>query len=211
MAFRRTDFFRKLLAIILSLCGGTACHLPVWAAGSVTVGGSFTLTAPDGNNVTDQTYRGKWMLVYFGYTSCPDSCPVALMMMTAALNKLGREADELQAIFITLDPQRDTPGVMGEYTKSVDPRIIGLTGTESEIDTVAHAYGAYYVRHSDGSDAQHYLVDHSTYIYLMNPQGRFVRAFDASASGDAIESAIHDEIARQSQQDNSMKHAAQIK
>jgi len=188
--------------------GFMTCQPLARAASAVTVGGPFTLTAPDGNNVTDKTYRGKWMLVYFGYTSCPDSCPAALLVMAAALKKLGPEADKLQAIFITLDPQRDTPEVMGDYVQSFDSRIIGLTGTETEIDTAAQAYGAYYIRHSNGPDTRHDLVDHSTYIYLMSPRGMFVRAFDASASGDSIAAAVGSEI--DALKDDPMKQAARI-
>jgi protein SCO1/2 len=92
---------------------------------------------------------------------------------------------------------------MEEYTQSFDQRIIGLTGTEPEIDAAAHAYGAYYIRHINGPDAQHYLIDHSTYIYLMNPQGQFIRAFDAGASGDSVAAAVGEEV-------NPVKQAAQI-
>ncbi len=210
MILRRMHFARKTLAIAILLGGFTMCQPLAWAAGSVTVGGPFTLVAPDGSRVTDQTYRGKWMLIYFGYTSCPDSCPLALMVMASALKKLGLAADNLQAVFITLDPQHDTPKVMGDYAQSFDSRIVGLTGTDSEIDTVAHAYGAYYVRHGDGAnDHQHYLVDHSTYIYLVSPEGRFVRAFDVGASGDDIATAVRGEI--NALRDGPIKHSSLLK
>jgi protein SCO1 len=162
----------------------------------VTVGGPFTLTAPDGETVTDQTYRGKWLLVYFGYRSCPDSCPTALFEIATALRKLGRDAAMLQPIFITIDPQRDTPEVMGEYSQSFDPRIVGLTGTAQQIDAVSNAYGAYFVRRKTGPGAQDYLMDHSIYIYLMSPQGEFVRGFDTSWSGDRIAAAVREATAR---------------
>src|SRR5580704_6283144 len=118
------------------------------ATSDVTIGGPFTLTAPDGKAVTDQTYRGKWLLVYFGYTSCPNTCPTALLELAKALETLGLDAAELQPIFITVDPQRDTLEVIAEYTQSFDPRIIGLVGNSQQTAAVAKEYGAYYVRHN---------------------------------------------------------------
>jgi protein SCO1 len=156
----------------------------------VTIGGPFTLSAPDGTTVTDQTYRGKWLLVYFGYTSCPDSCPTALLEIATALEKLGPDAVSVQPLFITVDPQHDTPQVMQQYTQSFDPRIIGLTGTAQQVAAVAHEYGAYYVRHRTGPGAEDYVMDHSTYIYLMDAGGKFVRAFDSGAAADRIADAL---------------------
>ena len=156
---------------------------PSAATSSVTIGGPFALSTPDGRTVTDQTYRGKWLLVYFGYTFCPNSCPTTLLEVATALKELGAAAGQIQPLFITVDPQRDTPTVMQEYTQSFDPRIIGLTGTPQQIAAVAREYGAYYVAHRTGSGPNDYVMDHSTYVYVMNPEGKFVRAF---ASGDHI-------------------------
>jgi protein SCO1 len=157
------------------------------AATSVaTIGGPFTLSMPDGTTVTDQTYRGKWLLVYFGYTFCPNSCPTTLLEVATALKKLGLDAAQVQPLFITVDPQRDTPEVMREYTQSFDPRIVGLTGTPQQIAAAAREYGAYYVRHWTGPGANDYVMDHSTYLYVIDPRGKFVRAFDTDMSGDRI-------------------------
>jgi protein SCO1 len=120
---------------------------------SVTIGGPFSLTAPDGTTVTDQTYRGKWLAVYFGYIFCPSSCPTTLLEIAAALEKLGPYAAKVQPIFITVDPKRDTPDVMAKYTQSFDPRIVGLTGTPAQIAAVAKEYGVYYVPHQSGEGA----------------------------------------------------------
>jgi protein SCO1/2 len=165
----------------------------------VTVGGPFALTAPDGTTVTDQTYRGKWLLVYFGYTFCPDTCPTTLIEIATALEKLGLDAAKLQPIFITVDPQRDTPEVMGKYTQSFDPRIVGLTGNSQQIAAVAQEYGAYYVPHKTGPGAEDYLMDHSSYLYVMDPRGKFVRAFDADAPGDQIADILRELMARPSE------------
>src|SRR6516164_4834971 len=160
------------------------------ATSAVTIGGPFALSAPDGTTVTDQTYRGKWLLVYFGHTFCPNSCPTTLLEIAAALKKLGHEAANVQPLFITVDPQRDTPQVMQQFTQSFDPRIVGLTGTQQQIAAVAQAYGAYYVRHRTGPGTDDYVMDHSTYLYVMDPQGKFVRAFDSATSGDVIADAL---------------------
>jgi protein SCO1 len=165
------------------------------ATSPVTVGGPFTLTAPDGTTVTDQTYRGKWLLVFFGFTFCPNSCPTTLIEIASALEKLGPDAAKLQAIFITVDPERDTPDVMGEYTRSFDARIVGLTGNPQQIGAVAQEYGAYYAPHKTGPSAEDYVMDHSTYLYLLDPRGEFVRAFDADASGDHIADAVRELMA----------------
>jgi protein SCO1/2 len=162
----------------------------------VTIGGPFTLTSPDGATVTEQTYRGKWLLVYFGYTSCPDACPTALLEITTALEKLGPDADKFQPLFITVDPQRDTPAVMGDYTQSFDPRIVGLTGTPQQIAAVAGEYGVYYLPHRSGPNAESDLMDHSTYLYLMDPEGKFVRGFDADTQGDRIAEAVRGAMAK---------------
>ena len=169
----------------------------VHAANSpVTIGGPFTLTSPDGTTVTDQTYRGKWLLVYFGFTSCPDSCPTALLEISAALEKLGPDADKLQPLFITVDPRRDTPAVMGNYTQSFDPRIVGLTGTPQQIAAVALEYGVYYEPRQSGPGAEDYVMDHGTYLYLMDPEGKFVRGLDADTPGERIAEAVRGAVAK---------------
>jgi protein SCO1/2 len=158
----------------------------------VTIGGSFTLSTPDGTTVTDQTYRGKWLLVYFGYTFCPNSCPTTLLEVATALKKLGPHAPQVQPLFITVDPEHDTPKVMQQYTASFDPRIVGLTGTQQQIAAVAQEYGVYYLRHPSGPGADDYVMDHSTYLYVMDPQGKFVRAFDTNESGDRIADVLRE-------------------
>jgi protein SCO1/2 len=177
-------------ALVLSQPPARAANSPV------TIGGPFTLTSPDGATVTEQTYRGKWLLVYFGFTSCPDSCPTALLEIAAALEKLGADADKLQPLFITVDPQRDTPAVMGNYTQSFDARIVGLTGTPQQIAAVAQEYGAYYEPRKRGPGAEDYVVDHSTYLYLMDAEGKFVRGLDADTPGERIAEAVRSAMAK---------------
>lgn len=146
------------------------------------LGGPFTLTASDGRTVTDQTYRGKWLVIYFGYTSCPDACPTALNSMGVALDRLGAEAASLQPVFITVDPKRDTQEALAEYLKSFDPRIVALTGTEEQIAAVTREYRVYVSAH-EGRD---YLVDHSNFFYVLNPAGEFVNVVTGNASGEEL-------------------------
>ncbi len=154
------------------------------ALSSPSIGGPFTLVATDGKTVTDQTYRGKWLFIYFGYTFCPDACPTALNNISVALEKLGAEADKIQPLFITVDPKRDTPQVMGDYLKSFDPRIVGLTGSQAQTDGVAKAYRVYVAPQENGGDD--YAVDHSAYFYLMDPQGKFVNVIAGDVPGDQM-------------------------
>ena len=198
---RRHPIFSNLLQVMpFGIAIATALVLSqplIRAANSpVTIGGPFTLTSPDGTPVTELTYRGKWLLVFFGYTSCPDTCPTALLEIAAALTRLGPEADMLQPLFITVDPLRDTAAVMVNYTRSFDSRIVGLTGTPQQIAAVAQDYGVYYAPRKSGPSADDYVMDHSTYLYLMDPEGKFVRGFDADTPGDRIAEAVRGAMAK---------------
>jgi protein SCO1 len=151
------------------------------AAAASAIGGPFSLTATDGATVTDQSLRGKWLLIYFGYTFCPDACPTALGNISAALVKLGAHARRVQPLFITIDPRRDTPEVMAKYVKSFDPRILGLTGSAAALAVVAREFGVYVApQKAEGDD---YLIDHSSFIYVMNPQGGFAATLAGNLPG----------------------------
>ncbi len=139
---------------------------------AASIGGPFTLTDTAGKRVTDADFRGKWMIVYFGYAYCPDICPTQLQTIAAALDLLGPRAADVTPVFITIDPARDTPAALGQYVKLFDDRIVGLTGSADEIAAVAHAYRVYYAR-VDGTKGTSYVMDHSSLVYLMAPDGRF--------------------------------------
>ncbi len=188
--------FRRLLRPALGAALMMGVIASPAAAARVTVGGPFTLVAPDGATVTDRTYRGKWLIVYFGFTFCPNTCPTALVEIGTALEKLGGNATDVQPLFITVDPERDTAAVMGEYLQSFDPRIIGLTGTLQQIAAVAEQYGVYYAVHRTGPGSNDYVVDHGTYLYLMDPEGAFVRGFDVDTAGERIAEAVRDIMAQ---------------
>jgi protein SCO1/2 len=145
-------------------------------AGSSGIGGPFALTASDGTVISDRTFRGRWMLIYFGYTHCPDVCPTTLLAMSQALEKLGPLAAKIQPIFVSVDPERDTPQVVGEFTRAFDSRIVGLTGKPAEIAAAAKQYRVFYKRAPlEGSDD--YFMEHSSYIYVMGSDGRYVTLF----------------------------------
>lgn len=129
----------------------------------------FTLTTLDGRTVTGESYRGKWLLIYFGYTSCPDACPTTLSSIGIALDALGPLAEKVQPLFITIDPARDKARLMTEYLKAFDPRIIGLRGTPQQIAEAAKQFQVYYrlQRLANGS----YGIDHSGFVYVVDPQG----------------------------------------
>ena len=144
-------------------------------SGVALVGGPFSLVDQDGRRVTEKDFLGKYMLVFFGYTYCPDICPTELQVMSAALDQLGLEADRIQPIFVSIDPARDTPEVLKAYVANFGPRLIGLTGSPEEVAAIAKAYRAYYAKAGNGSTGTDYLMDHSSIIYLMGPDGRFVK------------------------------------
>jgi protein SCO1/2 len=158
----------------------------VWLGGGRTaslVGGPFTLLDGNGNQITDRDFRGKYMLVYFGYTFCPDVCPTTLNEVADALDHLGTKTDRLQPIFITIDPKRDTPAVVKQYAAAFSPRLLGLTGTPEQIAQVAQAYRVYYAEHRTGPGPNDYSMDHSSVLYLMGPDGRFVAPIRADETG----------------------------
>jgi protein SCO1/2 len=166
-----------------------ATNLDRWLAapppGDAAVGGPFALTANDGRQLTDADFRGRYMLIYFGFTYCPDACPTALATMAAALDRLGEKGEDIQPILITVDPERDTPEVLRDYVAAFHSRLIGLTGTPEAIADVLAAYKVYGAKgESDASGG--YLVDHSSALFLMDPEGRFLTLFSGQTDVEAL-------------------------
>ena len=157
------------------------------------IGGAFALTDGAGQTVTDRSLRGRYLLVYFGYTFCPDVCPTTLTAVAGALDKLGKQAERVQPLFITVDPARDTPKVIAAYTAAFSPRILGLTGTEQQIAAVAREYRVYYAKRRTVAGAGDYTMDHSSILYLMAPDGHFIApiAADDTAARMAADIARH--------------------
>ena len=144
------------------------------------IGGSFSLTDQSGKTVTDQDLKGKPFLVFFGFTHCPDVCPTTLFDVSELLRALGKDADKTQALFITVDPERDTPQVLKDYLSSFDPHLRALTGSVADITAIEKAYRVY-AKKVPGKDGE-YTMDHTALVYLMDKQGRFVAPFNLKRS-----------------------------
>ncbi len=155
-------------------------------SGTALIGGPFTLTDASGKTVTDNDFRGRYMLVFFGFTSCPDICPAGLQLISAALAKVGAKADNVTPIFISVDPARDTQQKLGDYVKNFNARIIGLTGSPEQIAAVAKAYKVFYEKTPNGTDPADYGMNHTSIIYLMNPDGSYATHFTPMTSVDAM-------------------------
>jgi protein SCO1/2 len=180
-------------AVWSGLLGGHGAGGVAGLSSGLQVGGPFRLTDSSGHVVTDASYRGKWMLVYFGYTYCPDVCPTELQAVAAGLDKLGPLAKQVAPLFITIDPERDTPAAMGQYTKLFDDRLVGLTGTEQEIAAVAKEYRVYYARVTPKGGGA-YLMDHSSFLYLMGPDGQLRALFKPGMDGTQIADGIRERM-----------------
>ncbi len=172
---------RRLLAIFTAFTAGLLLCLAVivFAVGrgpgavqTISVGGPFNLIDQDGQPFSDKDLKGKFFLVFFGFTHCPDVCPTTLLEVSDILRNLGPQADQTAALFITVDPERDTPAVLKDYLANFDPRIRGLSGDAAALAAVAKAYKVYYKKVPlEGGD---YTMDHTAIVYLMDRDGRFV-------------------------------------
>jgi protein SCO1 len=176
-----------LFALLLGACSADPGTPPLQGA---SLGGPFTLTDQHGRRVSDTDFDGRYRLVYFGFTYCPDVCPVDLQVAGAGLRAFELSAPEraarVQPIFITTDPERDTPEVVGEFVSAFHPRMIGLTGSAEEIAETTRAFGIYYARRGEGDD---YLVDHSRVLLLFGTEGEPIAIVphDQGAEGVARE------------------------
>ena len=182
----------RLLVVILAgflvgALGGAAALIvtsraqgpQVETTGAALIGGPFTLVDQNGKTVTDRDFRGKYMLIFFGFTHCPDICPAELQVMSAALDALGSKADEFVPIFVTLDPERDTPEAVGAYVKNFGKNFVGLSGPPAAIAETAKAYRVTYSKFEyKGKDGNlGYSIDHSALVYLMDKNGQYLAHF----------------------------------
>jgi protein SCO1 len=180
------------LAGLLILATGVLLTLafrdaPKGFAGGVlasAIGGPFRLVDQNGKPFTEAQLQGKWHLVFFGYTHCPDTCPTTLNELALALDKLGAKKRQVDIVFVSVDPERDTPELMKSYVASFDAPIVALTGNADEVREAAKAFRVYYAKHprSDGG----YDMDHSAVIYIMDPQGRFTATLTPDTPADAM-------------------------
>jgi cytochrome oxidase Cu insertion factor (SCO1/SenC/PrrC family) len=158
-------------------------------SGRAPVGGPFELTDQTGHRRSDTDFRGKLVVVYFGYTYCPDVCPTELQSISLALDKLGAAADTVQPLFITVDPERDTPARLAAFVSSFHPRLIGLTGSLAEIRKTAIAYRTFFAKNG-AATPDDYSVDHTGFIYLVGKDGRYLGFLPPGMAPDAIADAI---------------------
>lgn len=181
--------------------------------GSVPIGGPFTLTDYTGKTVTDKDFRGKYLLVFFGFTRCPDVCPTTLNEIAVTLDRLGGEASAVLPLFISVDPERDTPSSMAEYVKALHPRIVGLTGSKEQIAAVTKEFRVYYEKISAaqyyGTDSNggtkegaeksledDYLISHQGNTYLMSPKGEYLTHFAYGTKPEEMAETIRKAIER---------------
>jgi cytochrome oxidase Cu insertion factor (SCO1/SenC/PrrC family) len=160
------------------------------ATGTAAIGGPFALTDHTGRAVTERDFQGSWMLVYFGYTYCPDICPLGLQTVAQALDLLPPAvAEKVVPVFVTVDPERDTVTALEDYVGLFHPRLVGLTGTVEQIDAVKRAYRVY-AQKAPGSSGPDYLVDHSTFTFLMGPDGAYVTHFGHGVTPEQLAAKV---------------------
>jgi cytochrome oxidase Cu insertion factor (SCO1/SenC/PrrC family) len=171
------------LVAVVFLAGGVLIALGLTAGlrsqpPSDSIGGPFALIAHNGQKLTDHEFRGKWLLMYFGYTHCPDICPTTLAEISETLKLLGPLAAEVQPLFVTIDPERDTPDVVGTFVDAFDAHIIGLSGTPAQIAAVAKEYRVYYAKNAvSAADGESYLMEHTAFVYVIGPDGKYLTLF----------------------------------
>ena len=176
--------FRTVIATAIATATATAAAAAfaalLWSglptARAAAIGGPFQLVDHSGNAVTEESFGERYLLVYFGYAWCPDVCPTELLVIGQAVDALGDLGDEVQPLFITVDPARDTVEALADYVPAFHPRLVGLTGSEEQVHEAAKAYRVYYRLNEPDEDGS-YLVDHTSYIYFMHPDGDYVTHF----------------------------------
>jgi cytochrome oxidase Cu insertion factor (SCO1/SenC/PrrC family) len=183
---------KALLGVWIAVLVGAASWIG-WDAmqgGQPAIGGPFSLVDQNGRTVTGETLKGKPTLIYFGYTFCPDVCPTSLLLMETAIDKLGPDAaKKVNLVFITIDPERDTQKLIKDYVGNFGATFIGLTGTPEQVAAAARAYRVYYQK-VPGKDGAPYLMDHSSIVYLLDRNGRFITHFTHEAKAEAIAAGV---------------------
>lgn len=177
-------------AWVLAIIAGIAWVVIDIGGGQPAIGGPFALTDHNGKRVTDQDLRGKPTIIYFGYAYCPDVCPTSLLLMQTAVDQLGPQAAaKVNLVFITVDPERDTPASLKEYVGQFGPTMIGLSGTAEQVAAAAKAFRVYYQK-VPGKDGAPYLMDHSSIFYVMDRNFRFVKHFTHQSKAEDIAAAL---------------------
>lgn len=166
------------------------------SSGKAQVGGAFALIDSHGKPFSSEHLKGKYSLVFFGFTTCPDMCPMGLTVMTEALRLMGEAAEPITPVFITIDPARDTPEVMAEYITHFHPRMVALTGEKPAIQQAIKAYKVYASKREVEEAADGYVMDHSGYLYLMDPNGAYITHFPHTIAPEALADQLQTAIAQ---------------
>lgn len=186
-------------AFLHQLARMTGADMPAPSAGGVqlaqgvSLGGPFTLVDQTGKTVTERDFAGRPMLIYFGFTYCPDVCPTELGTIAAALDAMGPAGERVTPVFISIDPERDTPEAMADYVSRFHPRMVGLTGSAEQVAQVARAYRVYYAK-VQPRDTTAYLMDHSSFIYFVGPDSRVRSLFRPESTPEAIAAAVNAQL-----------------
>jgi cytochrome oxidase Cu insertion factor (SCO1/SenC/PrrC family) len=185
-----------ILAVVIGL--GLGFLIPVGQPGLEVsqsfIGGEFEMVNHLGETVTQETFKGRHMLVYFGYTFCPDVCPTELQSVTVALNDMGKTADEITPVFVTIDPERDDVAAVREYIGFFHPRLVGLTGTPAQVQAITDAFGVFYARARDTGETSDYLMDHSSLIFLMDEDGQYITHIRTGTSPEVMARLLTDAL-----------------
>jgi cytochrome oxidase Cu insertion factor (SCO1/SenC/PrrC family) len=164
---------------------------------AVRIGGPFELVDQHGAPRTDADFRGRYMLMYFGFTHCPDTCPTALLKMTEALEALAEldaaKAERVVPVFISVDPERDTPEALRSYAEHFHRRLVALTGTPRQLEALGRVYGVFFAKVPTGERGE-YLMDHASFVYLIGPEGKYIRHFESDVSVDDFVAALRQDV-----------------
>ena len=180
-----------LAALLVAVGPSRLLSPPAGKQGEALIGGDFTLLDGDGNEVRPADFRGRYLMVYFGFTHCPDICPTTLLVMKNALDKLGDNKRQVVPLFISLDPERDTPAIVKQYVTNFGDTLIGLTGSPEQVKHAADSYRVYYSKVAQEGSASGYLIDHSGFIYLMDTKGRYLAHFAHTISETDLASKLN--------------------
>jgi cytochrome oxidase Cu insertion factor (SCO1/SenC/PrrC family) len=198
----RLVYFRLFGVVVLLLAaalGGYALYTArslSTSSGVALVGGPFSMVNHKGETVTDLSFRGRPMLLFFGFTFCPDICPTELQVMTAAIAELGDSGKDIQPILVSIDPARDTPEVLASYVANFGDNVIGLTGSEKQVEAIAGAYRVFYSKQENAKDPENYLMDHSSIVYLMGADGKFIKHFSYTTDAKALAAGLKTALGR---------------
>lgn len=204
MENQKSQLLRRMLfaGVLLMLAAGLAAYALMSTRGGPTaigtplVGGPFSMVDHTGRSVSEKTYAGKPMLLFFGFTYCPDVCPTELQVMAAALTQLGEKGSDVQPIFVSIDPARDTPEVIKAYVENFGPRLVGLTGTTEQVAAMAKTYKVFFEKRENKSAPDSYLMDHSAIIFLMGGDGKYLRHFNYTTDAAKLAEGIAEALKR---------------